>query len=551
MNAVALEVNQANLVKHLKLAFTNRTTFLQELLQNARRAGATKIDLEFSQEEDRLVIRDNGIGVENMQHIFTVAQSGWDDEIVQREGAYGIGFMSALFAARKVTITSRGKRVMFDTEAALNFESLAVESVETGEEGACIVLEGLDEKFWQYGEYAFQRLEQICVGFPVPITCNGVEFVREHAIDSDKRFEKLSIGMAYLVGIEEDFDTSGGNIPADMDTTYYLQGFKVGTSNGMVHRKGNVVHLDPTQFVGRLPDRDSLVDHRDCIRLANDVVRSRWQERLREIAAQTDQKRLAEVGYPILSRYGLLDVFNQNPYLPKQALYRYESYPILSNFETGLVSYGDVIHRDELKDIAVYTLDDFPYEGDSFGAVMWVYRQEGIVLDGRLDEGHWANDAECGIHFVTNKDIWLELVEPGPEEFFSCHWQRQDVMFCTKAILHKGEAQVEVAEGFRYVGPVGSLESEEDSYFLVIPDSERTGQAIEQGFNYHPSDADVPSSERDDDMEDLRRLILSNVKDGELDVLKSVLVDAVIGGYAQGTYQIEIKGYEVEVKKVQ
>jgi hypothetical protein len=36
MNTVAMKVNSANLVKGLKFSFTNKTTFLAELMQNTR-----------------------------------------------------------------------------------------------------------------------------------------------------------------------------------------------------------------------------------------------------------------------------------------------------------------------------------------------------------------------------------------------------------------------------------------------------------------------------------------------------------------------------------
>jgi hypothetical protein len=45
---VSMKVNQANLMKSLKFSFTNSTTVLAEMMQNARRAGASWVKFEFN-----------------------------------------------------------------------------------------------------------------------------------------------------------------------------------------------------------------------------------------------------------------------------------------------------------------------------------------------------------------------------------------------------------------------------------------------------------------------------------------------------------------------
>jgi hypothetical protein len=54
MKQIAMQVNQGNLVKSLKFSFTNQTTVLGELMQNARRAGATAVHFEFAPETNIL-----------------------------------------------------------------------------------------------------------------------------------------------------------------------------------------------------------------------------------------------------------------------------------------------------------------------------------------------------------------------------------------------------------------------------------------------------------------------------------------------------------------
>ena len=47
LNEIAMQVNQANLVKSLRFSFTNQTTVLGELMQNSRRAQATQVKFNY------------------------------------------------------------------------------------------------------------------------------------------------------------------------------------------------------------------------------------------------------------------------------------------------------------------------------------------------------------------------------------------------------------------------------------------------------------------------------------------------------------------------
>ena len=91
MNTVSMQVNAANLVKGLKFSFTNKTTFIGELMQNARRANATQALFEFAPETKTLKVVDDGCGIESIETLLTVAESGWDADVVAQEHPFGIG----------------------------------------------------------------------------------------------------------------------------------------------------------------------------------------------------------------------------------------------------------------------------------------------------------------------------------------------------------------------------------------------------------------------------------------------------------------------------
>lgn len=104
--AVQLKVATEKLIPNLAYAFTSRTTFVKELMQNANRAGSSTVSIWTT--EDGFVIEDDGVGITNMQDLLTVAESGWDDSVKITQKPFGIGWLSALFAADWVCVSSNG-----------------------------------------------------------------------------------------------------------------------------------------------------------------------------------------------------------------------------------------------------------------------------------------------------------------------------------------------------------------------------------------------------------------------------------------------------------
>ncbi len=78
-----------------------------EILQNARRAGATKV--EITNEAGVVTVRDNGKGIEGFAKLLDLGGSGWDETFEQSEDPAGVGLFC--LAGRQVTIRSRGRKV--------------------------------------------------------------------------------------------------------------------------------------------------------------------------------------------------------------------------------------------------------------------------------------------------------------------------------------------------------------------------------------------------------------------------------------------------------
>lgn len=67
---------------------------ITELIQNARRARATKVTIR-NEEGGYVVVQDNGSGIEDWNLLLDLGKSGWDETCVVSEDPAGVGFFFA------------------------------------------------------------------------------------------------------------------------------------------------------------------------------------------------------------------------------------------------------------------------------------------------------------------------------------------------------------------------------------------------------------------------------------------------------------------------
>jgi hypothetical protein len=79
-----------------------------EILQNARRAGATQVTI--TNEKGLVTVRDNGCGIDDFSKLLDLGDSDWDQAMEEAEDPAGVGVFC--LAPRKVTICSKGKRIV-------------------------------------------------------------------------------------------------------------------------------------------------------------------------------------------------------------------------------------------------------------------------------------------------------------------------------------------------------------------------------------------------------------------------------------------------------
>lgn len=109
-STIQTSVAQAAITKVTRLFNGSIKDVLTELLQNARRAGASQVEIEVVEESGcaTLIVRDDGYGINDPQIVVTLGQSAWEDEdLARRETPAGMGIFS--MAGHRVEIRSRPK----------------------------------------------------------------------------------------------------------------------------------------------------------------------------------------------------------------------------------------------------------------------------------------------------------------------------------------------------------------------------------------------------------------------------------------------------------
>lgn len=107
-----------------------RSTAIAELIQNAQRAGATRLD--FKCEEGVLSVSDDGTGCRDAADYFTIARSGWSREVVENERPFGQGgLLSLLVLASWLRVRSLFGTAEWDIDRTLDTGDLGVEVTST------------------------------------------------------------------------------------------------------------------------------------------------------------------------------------------------------------------------------------------------------------------------------------------------------------------------------------------------------------------------------------------------------------------------------------
>ena len=104
MTTIQATVNPRLLTKAARFFTGSVPGRIIEVLQNARRGGATHV--EITNHDGVVTVRDNGRGIGDFAQLLDMGGSGWDDDTEAAEDPASVGLFC--LAPRKVMIRSRG-----------------------------------------------------------------------------------------------------------------------------------------------------------------------------------------------------------------------------------------------------------------------------------------------------------------------------------------------------------------------------------------------------------------------------------------------------------
>lgn len=505
MNQVAMTINQTNLVKSLKLSFTNKTTVLGELMQNARRAGATSVNFEFAPETKTLRVMDNGCGIDSIETLLTVAESGWDADVIAQEHPFGIGFLSALFACRHMIVVSKSGRIAINTDDVLSFKPVKVSPVTAWDGITSITMLGVDLDIG----HIERELKRLATAFPIPVLLNQTELDRPHAVDSGLEFVNTEIGSISLFGLDK---------PNLRNSAYvmYLQGLPIYDSSYYAHffQAGyHVIHLDSTKFFGRLPDRDELVNKDDVVNLVKATLKCEIEKRLIEMKSNMSPEAFV-VYYDMISDWGLLPILNDVPVIPIRALTQYLTYPNCSeeSFGSFTTCPENLVHQDDVMSgrCRLVTFDeDLQDEGAALS--MYVFKNGFYVYpagSAKLDEGHWLHN---NLRNLNKESVRIELINETHSACFNGLWISLDAVFCQSYRIWVGDDSVEIDDCSMF-----------DGSKAIVPYKDTSGLAVSQASPFSAED-DFQLSAYEQDQYDFSQFVIANISSDPSDALQKLL----------------------------
>jgi len=516
---VTLQVNQSRLIGNLKHSFTNQSTFLSELMQNARRAGASEVRFEFHAPHT-LVVIDNGHGIDNLQNLLTIAESGWEEVVCNEERPFGMGFMAALFASDKVTVSSHNKCLSFQREDAIQLKPIQIESCDF-QHGTRLVLEGITLSY----ETLKGSIKSYTRGFPIPVYFDDEMFSCERSWEYLITQPQTSSFEAYaeVPGLGK----AVFNIDS-FDVECYLLGISIYRDYvDLLSLRGSltIIHLDPKLYIARSPDRDCLYDLANSVTKIKDGIKNWWIQRIESMIGVLSDEQIVQRYWKVMKHWGLYALMNQIKAVPAHLFGRLEGVP--ECLRGGRISgsqyplrEGGVITLAELQSGQVKICSGFPeymYKKNMIPAVIATIQGWLVLLNGHhIAHDHWLHDY---LIRLSDENGCVFFEELGSEPFYSHMNSDLEVKLCESLVLNWQGHSCTTSDY-----PV--VYEEDDLHIAVVPKNMKARSVLLMADSYVYSDeSDLLDVELEIDTEKLSILLSSMQHTEPADLLKTILGD--------------------------
>lgn len=503
---IQIRFNEEGALRNQRYAFTDRFTLVTELLQNARRASAHHITVEHRPEDRVLRVVDDGSGVEDFQKLLSFHESGWKEGLADREHPFGIGFTKCLYAATRLAVASGRQRVDIDTGAALRRDAFDVTTTRRAVPGTIIELHGVEINDLD------KQMETLCEGFPVDVVFNGTPMARRYADDKIATMP-TPVGSVHVSGNHDG--------KATYATLVFLQGFCVHRPRYFQPDSVNVVHLDPREFMARLPDRDQLIDADQQMQRVDAQVRQSWRTILEVAKTQLAPRDFVATYFEAMQQWRHQDLLNDMDELPAALFQRISGYPIQTHY--GEKAYTEAIEaapsRANIESGQVTLVSMGAVDEKNAAHWMLAQQKQWLLTEAyRLDPGHWL---QPHVHYIELQEAMVEPQAEAARAPLEGPWVWPLVILCESVRIRVGEHEVLLVEDA--VCHDGTL---------LVPAKEASGQSVRQLCDF----VDEYDHHHDDDayaaclaLSDLIRRLRST---DPAATLSSLLSELSLGKYA-------------------
>ena len=325
---VRASVNEKQLLSTMKHLFTSNFSFLGELMQNARRAGASQVRFEFNPDAKTLIVGDNGCGIEDFGKLIDLCTSGWAEDVQIADNPFGMGFFSVFFACDHITVRSRGLTLTASHEDIMSKRLIQVVDDEVPvRTGVILELHGLKQELLGHQQYyahgtgdemeayeIYRKLRKISMGFPIEVQCNGTSLPRPHA-QAALKGEETAYGFVHMAQVHG--GKEGERLSDQMcETALYLQGLPIDDRLRCTH---NVVHLSSAKFTPQMPDRAYLRDADKALSELQLVLRGKVCEFLAAKKKTVTPNEFVNEHWDHCMKYGVSHLLNDIPFAPASA----------------------------------------------------------------------------------------------------------------------------------------------------------------------------------------------------------------------------------------
>ncbi|THF64963.1 sensor histidine kinase [Pseudothauera nasutitermitis] len=503
---IQVRINEEGALRNQRYAFTDRFTLVSELLQNARRAGAMQIEIGYDADAKILTVQDDGRGIGDFQTLLSFNESGWDAGTQTEEHPFGVGFSKCLYAATRCIVASHRQRADIDTAAALAKAFIDVETVAEHVAGTRIELHGVD-----LPDLA-DRIGALSQGFPVALRFNGKRLERPFALANIATMAS-AIGPVHLAGTR---DGKHSHV-----TLVFLQGFCVMRPKYCCSTDAsevNIVHLDPRQFMARLPDRDRLIDEDLQAKRINAELKACWRRTLEIAKTRMSPERFVETYYPAMRNWGHQDLMNDLDVLPAALFEEIVAYPIQDD-DHGYVRQAATAPTREAIESGAVTLVALGTMDDHNAAHWMVARAKGyLVFDWiSLQREHWA---WLHVRFLGQQAVRVDTVGEQHRVRLEGRWIWPLVILCERVVLQSGQDVVEITDaGVCHDG------------VLYIPAGEASGEPVRQVSSFVDENDRFLASDLEADRDALADLIRRLRAVDPVQMLDSLLRELGLGKY--------------------